>query len=40
MKLNTKKSHIPNIKGSIKAKIGEKDLESVKSQRDLGLTIE
>ena len=29
MKLNTKKSHILNIKGSIKAKIGETDLESV-----------
>ena len=40
MKLNTKKSHILNIKGSIKANIGEKDLESVKCQRDLGLIIQ
>ena len=37
MKLNTKKCHTLIIKGSFKAKIGEKDLESVKSQRDLGL---
>ena len=39
MKLITKKSHKLNIKG-IKAEIGEKDLESVKSQRDRGLIIQ
>ena len=31
---NTKKSYILNIKGSIKRKIGERDLQSVKSQRE------
>ena len=40
MKINTKKSHIFIIKGSIKAKIGEKDHESVKSQSGLGLIIQ
>ena len=40
MKLNTTKSDIINIKGSIKAKVGAKDLISVKSQRDLELIIQ
>ena len=39
MELNTKKYHILNLKRSIMAKIGEKDLESFESQLDLGLII-
>ena len=40
MELNTKKSHMLNLKRSTMAKIGEKDLESVESQLDLGLIIQ
>ena len=40
MKPNTKKTHTINIKVSITATIGEKDLESVKSQSDLGLIVQ